>query len=113
MLTKLEVLDLHSTQIKCAGCAALVSALDRGTLPALKTVNLEDIPGGMLAYQSLFERTKTALANSRGKLWVEVATFIGRHLELERHVVHRLINVFLVVAVVLIIWLLIDFQPLN
>ena len=45
VLTKLEVLDLHFTHIKYAGCAALASALDSGMLPALKTFNLADIPG--------------------------------------------------------------------
>ena len=44
VLTKLEVLDLSFTQITDAGCAALASALYSGTLPALKTINLEGIP---------------------------------------------------------------------
>ena len=39
-LTKLKVLNLSSTQVTDAGCAALSSALDRGALPALEVLDL-------------------------------------------------------------------------
>eukprot|EP00964_Phaeocystis_antarctica_P078205 scaffold48633_cov63-Phaeocystis_antarctica.AAC.1 len=39
-LAKLKRLDLSYTQITDAGCAALASALDSGTLPALNRVNM-------------------------------------------------------------------------
>ena len=42
VLTKLKRLDLDDTQITNAGCAALVAALDGGTLPALENLNLYD-----------------------------------------------------------------------
>ena len=38
-LAKLKVLHLSYTQITDAGCATLATALDRGALPALKTLN--------------------------------------------------------------------------
>eukprot|EP00964_Phaeocystis_antarctica_P074385 scaffold45728_cov55-Phaeocystis_antarctica.AAC.1 len=62
VLTKLEVLDLGSTQINNAGCAALASALYGGTLPALKRVNLEGIPASAASKAAVIE----ALAKSRG-----------------------------------------------
>jgi len=40
VLTKLKVLNLSSTQVTDAGCAALSSALDRGALPALEVLDL-------------------------------------------------------------------------
>jgi len=40
VLTKLEVLNLASTQVTDAGCADLAAALDSGALPALKVLNL-------------------------------------------------------------------------
>ena len=43
-LTKLEKLDLGYTQITDAGCAALISAFDSGTLPALEKLILRGIP---------------------------------------------------------------------
>ena len=43
VLTKLK-LDLTSTQIIDAGCAALAAALDSGALPALEELFLLDIP---------------------------------------------------------------------
>ena len=38
VLTKLKWLDLDSTQVTDAGCAALAAALDSGALPALEAV---------------------------------------------------------------------------
>ena len=38
-LAKLKALYLSYTQITDAGCATLATALDRGALPALKTLN--------------------------------------------------------------------------
>ena len=42
-LKRLKSLDLSSTQITDAGCAALAAALKNGALPALKRLNLQDI----------------------------------------------------------------------
>ena len=44
VLTMLKVLDLRHTRIAGAGCAALVSALDSGALPALEALNLLGTP---------------------------------------------------------------------
>jgi hypothetical protein len=44
VLTKLKLLNLTSTQITDAGCAALSAALDSGVLPALKTLYLDCSP---------------------------------------------------------------------
>ena len=44
VLTKLEVLSLCNTQVSDAGCAALVSALDRGALPELEGLFVSNIP---------------------------------------------------------------------
>ena len=49
MLTKLVGLDLQSTQITDAGCAALASALDSGALPALERLWLQGIPASAAA----------------------------------------------------------------
>ena len=43
-LAKLKELYLGHTQITDAGCATLAAALDSGTLPALKYLNLNGIP---------------------------------------------------------------------
>ena len=44
VLTKLKALYLNNTQITDAGCAAIVTARDRGALPALTALHLRDIP---------------------------------------------------------------------
>jgi len=49
VLAKLETLDLWSTQITDAGCAALASALDSGALPALRDLLLIGIPASAVA----------------------------------------------------------------
>ena len=43
MLTKLKWLNLSSTQVTDAGCAALAAALDSGALPALEVLELNGI----------------------------------------------------------------------
>ena len=116
VLTQLEVLDLRSTQISDAGCAALASALDSGTLPALKTVNLSDIRASAAPKDAVSE----ALANSRGKLERHSQTRIFRRMqnfevypaEWRRHLVDLLVNCFLMVPVALLIWLLINLHYL-
>ena len=60
-LKKLQCLDLDGTQITDAGCAALVAALDSGVLPALVTLDLDDIPASAAAKDAVRE----ALAKSR------------------------------------------------
>ena len=59
-LKKLKELYLHYTQITDAGCAALVAALDSGALPALVTLDLEDIHASAAAKDAVSE----ALAKS-------------------------------------------------
>ena len=59
-LTNLEYLDLAGTQVSDAGCAALVTALDSGALPALVTLDLDGIPASAAAKDAVSE----ALANS-------------------------------------------------
>ena len=49
VLTKLKQLNLNSTQITDAGCAALASALDSGALPALERLGLAGIPASAVA----------------------------------------------------------------
>merc|ERR1740139_1551814 len=41
VLAKLNMLDLDTTQVSDAGCAALAAALDSGALPALESLCLE------------------------------------------------------------------------
>ena len=64
-LTKLKVLGLLQTQISDAGCAALVSALDNGALPALKCVRLEDIPASHAAILNVHEAVERAQSAAR------------------------------------------------
>ena len=52
-LKKLKTLDLFQTYITDAGCAALTSAIDSGALPALETLNLNDIPASGAAKAAL------------------------------------------------------------
>ena len=54
-LKKLELLDLSGTQINDAGCATLVAALDSGALPALKELDLGDIPASDAAKAAVHE----------------------------------------------------------
>ena len=61
VLTKLKVLSLCSTQVSDAGCAALVSALDRGALPELEGLFVKKIPASAAATAAVWE----ALAKSR------------------------------------------------
>ena len=70
MLAKLKTLWLGSTQITDAGCSALASALDRGALPALETLNLEGIQASAAAKVGVTE----ALARSRAT--VDVARVV-------------------------------------
>ena len=59
----LKELYLIYTQVNDAGCAAFVSALDRGALPALKELNLGGIPASASAQDAVYE----ALAKSRAE----------------------------------------------
>ena len=56
VLTKLKLIGLSRTQITDAGCAALVAALDGGTLPALEELNLYDTLASEAAKAALFAR---------------------------------------------------------
>ena len=49
VLTKLKVLDLASTQVTDAGCAALAAALDSGALPVLEVLDLRGTPASAAA----------------------------------------------------------------
>ena len=60
-LKKLRMLHLGRTQVSDAGCAALASVLDSGALPALETLELEDIPASAAAKEAV----QAALARSR------------------------------------------------
>ena len=60
-LKKLKELCLGFTQVTDAGCAALVAALDSGTLPALETLSLDGIPASAAAIDAVSE----AVAKSR------------------------------------------------
>ena len=60
-LKKLQYLALDGTQVTDAGCAALAAALDSGALPALVTLDLDDIPASAAAKDAVRE----ALAKSR------------------------------------------------
>ena len=55
-LKKLKTLDLFQTYITDAGCAALTSAIDNGALPALESLNLNDIPASGAAKTALEAR---------------------------------------------------------
>ena len=59
VLPKLKTLNLSRTHITDAGCATLASALDSGTLPALKGLYLDGIPASAAATAAVQE----ALAN--------------------------------------------------
>tara|TARA_B100000795_G_scaffold11873_1_gene8188 strand:+ start:317 stop:1612 length:1296 start_codon:yes stop_codon:yes gene_type:complete len=48
-LEKLKVLSLVKTKVSDAGCAALATALDSGTLPALNSLDLRGVPASALA----------------------------------------------------------------
>jgi hypothetical protein len=54
-LKKLKLLDLDSTQITDAGCAALVAALESGALPALATVGLDGTRASAVAKAAVSE----------------------------------------------------------
>ena len=60
-LAKLKALNLSSTQITDAGCAALAAALDSGALPALLHLILDGIPASAAATAAV----RRALARSR------------------------------------------------
>jgi Ran GTPase-activating protein (RanGAP) involved in mRNA processing and transport len=62
-LKKLKVLDLGYTQVTDAGCAALAAALGSGALPALLTLELNDIPASAAAIDAV----SMALARSRAE----------------------------------------------
>ena len=66
-LKKLELLELEDTQVSDAGCAALVSALDSGALPALEILELQGIPASAAAIDAVRE----ALAKSRAAALAE------------------------------------------
>jgi hypothetical protein len=61
VLAKLKWLYLGETQVNDAGCAALVAALNRGTLPALGMLDILFIPASAAARDAVRE----ALATSR------------------------------------------------
>jgi len=61
-LKKLKVLNLAGTQITDAGCAALVAALDSGTLPALLTLELHGIPASAAAKEAVHAALDAAVA---------------------------------------------------
>ena len=56
MLAKLKALDLNSTQITDAGCAALAAALDSGALPALEELCLHGTHTSEAAKDALMAR---------------------------------------------------------
>ena len=56
VLVKLKKLNLQCTQITDGGCAALASVLDSGMLPALRVLNLYDIPAAGAATAALILR---------------------------------------------------------
>eukprot|EP00964_Phaeocystis_antarctica_P097737 scaffold63816_cov63-Phaeocystis_antarctica.AAC.5 len=66
-LKKLELLDIEDTLVSDAGCAALVSALDSGALPALEILELQGIPASAAAIDAVRE----ALAKSRAAALAE------------------------------------------
>ena len=53
-LKNLKRLDLSYTQVSEAGCAALASALDSCTLPALTVLNLVGIPASAAAMEAVY-----------------------------------------------------------
>ena len=61
-LTKLKTLNLRSTQITDAGCAALAAALDSGALPALKNINLDGTLASAAAQAAVQEALKRSTA---------------------------------------------------
>ena len=63
VLTKLQVLNIQSTQIEYAGCLALKSALDSGTLPALEGFYLNGIPASAAAQVAAYEALATSVAD--------------------------------------------------
>ena len=64
VLKKLKDLSLSFTEVSDAGCAALVSALDSGALPALERLKLNHIPASAAAKEAV----QAALARSRAAL---------------------------------------------
>jgi hypothetical protein len=62
-LKKLKVLYLFRTPITDAGCATVVAALDSGALPALTSLQLEDIPASAEAIVAVYE----AMEGSRSR----------------------------------------------
>jgi hypothetical protein len=54
-LTKLKLLDLSSTQVTDAGCAALAAALDSGALPALEVLHVSGTPASAAAKAAVME----------------------------------------------------------
>jgi len=62
-LKKLRTLYLDYTQVTDAGCAALAAALGSGALPALVTLELNDIPASAAAIDAV----SMALARSRAE----------------------------------------------
>ena len=60
-LMKLKWLDLNSTQVSDAGCAALAAALGSGALPALQTLFIGGTPASVAARVAVHE----AIATSR------------------------------------------------
>ena len=62
-LKKLKMLYLNHTKVSDAGCAALAAALDSGTLPALKKI---DLKGSLVSASSMADVLEAlALAKSR------------------------------------------------
>ena len=61
-LTKLKWLDLNSTQVSDAGCAALAAALGSGALPALQTLFIGGTPASDAARVAVHEAIATSRA---------------------------------------------------
>ena len=59
-LAKLMLLDLDDTQVSDAGCAALSSALNSGTLPDLVHLDLKGIPASPAAKSAVHEALDSA-----------------------------------------------------
>ena len=61
VLTMLKVLDLRHTRIAGAGCAALVSALDSGALPALEALDILGTPPSSAAKNAVMNAVFAAM----------------------------------------------------
>ena len=62
VLTKLKTLGLSRTQVTDAGCATLAAALDSGALPALKDLQLWNIPASAAWQAAVHEAQARSIA---------------------------------------------------